>query len=320
MKVGLDVMGGDLAPKAPIAGAISALREFPASDQIVLLGPRDLILQELADAGASPDDFIIEHAPDVIGMAEHPTKAFIQKPHSSISVGFQLLKKGQIDAFASAGNSGAMVVGSIYSVNVSQGIIRPATAAIIPKENGRVVIMLDVGTNPDAKPDVMYQFGILGSIYAENIFKLEKPRVALLNIGEEEEKGNLLSQSTYHLMKDSRDFNFVGNVESRDLFKDKADVIVCDGFTGNVVLKLVESFYRMLVKRNLNDDFIDRMNYENYGGTPLLGVNSPVLLGHGISNDIAFRNMILQARAVYNVELPGKIQKALLKYSINNKD
>ena len=320
MKVGLDVMGGDLAPGAPITGAISALREFPPSDRIVLIGPQDVILEELSGSGASADDFLIEHAPEVIGMGEHPTKAFVQKPHSTISTGFRLLKRGEIDAFASAGNSGAMVVGSIYSVNVSQGIIRPASAVVIPKENGKVAILLDIGTNPDAKPDVMYQFGILGSIYAENIYNLENPRVALLNIGTEAEKGNLLSQSAFSLMKDSRDFNFIGNIEGRDLFKDKADVIVCDGFTGNVVLKLMESFYRMLVKRDLTDDFINRLNYENYGGTPLLGVNAPVIVGHGISNEIAFKNMVLLARDVYNAELPGKIQKALLKYSINNKD
>jgi phosphate acyltransferase len=320
MKIGLDVMGGDFAPKATIKGAILALKEIAPSDRIVLIGPEEIIREELKLAGVEPGSFIVIHAPEVIGMAEHPTKAVVQKPHSSISVGFHLLKKGEINAFSSAGNSGAMVVGSMYSVNTIQGIIRPCTSAIVPKENGSVGILLDVGTITDTKPDVMYQFGILGSLYAEHIYKIANPRVALLNLGTEEEKGNLLCQSAYALMKGSGDFNFIGNVEGRDILKDKADVIVCDGFTGNVVLKLMESVYRMLVKRGLRDEFIDRMNYENYGGTPLLGINSTVIVGHGISNDIAIKNMILLSKEVHEVELSIKIQNALQKFSLNNKE
>lgn len=319
MRFGLDVMGGDFAPRAPIEGAIMASKEMASSDQIVLFGPEDVIHHEFVEAGGTPEDFIIVHSPEVIGMAEHPTRAILQKPDSSISRAFQSLKNGEIDAFASAGNSGALIVGSIYSVNTIQGIIRPTSSAVIPKENGRPSILLDVGTVPDPKPDVLYQFGILGSIYAENIYKIENPRVGLLNIGHEEEKGNILCQSAYHLMKKSGDFNFIGNIEGRDIFKDKADVIVCDGFTGNVVLKLMESVYRMLVKRNLRDEYIDSMNYENYGGTPLLGINASVVLGHGISNGIAIKNMILLAREVHEVQLSKKIYKALLNYSINNK-
>ena len=318
MKVGLDVMGGDFAPKSTISGAILAQKEFPFGDRIVLIGPEELIRQELKEAGGDPDAFIIEHAPDVIGMGESPTKAVIQKPRSSIAHGFQLLKQQQIDAFASTGNSGAMMVGAIYSVNTIQGIIRPASSVIVPKENGQISILLDVGTNPDAKPDVIYQFGILGSIYAQYVYHINNPRVGLLNIGTEPEKGNLLSQSSYLLMKDSKDFNFVGNIEGRDIFKDKADVIVCDGFTGNVILKVLESVYRMMVKRGLRDSYIDRMNYENYGGTPLLGINSSIIVGHGISNDVAIKNMINLAREVHEADLSGRIQKALLNISINN--
>jgi phosphate acyltransferase len=320
MKLGLDVMGGDFAPKATIKGACLALKEISSSDQIVLIGPEDVILEELKGAGADPGNFLIVHAPEVIGMAEHPTKAIVQKPKSGISIGFQMLKSGRIDAFSSAGNSGAMVVGSMYSVGTLQGIIRPCTSAVIPKENGGIGIFLDVGTIPDVKPEVMYQFGILGSLYTEHIFKVPNPRVALLNLGAEEEKGNLLTQSSHALMKGSKDFNFVGNVEGRDILRDKADVIVCDGFTGNVVLKLMESVYRMLVKRGVKDEYIDRMNYENYGGTPLLGVNATVIVGHGISNDIAIKNMILLSKEVQEVELASKIQNALNKFSLNNKE
>jgi len=320
MRIGLDVMGGDFAPKATIEGACFALNEISPNDQIVLIGSEKVILEELKLAGIGPDAFSIIDAPEVIGMGEHPTRAIVQKPKSSISIGFQMLKNGDLDAFCSAGNSGAMVVGSMYSVNTIQGIIRPCTYAIVPKENGSISILLDVGTIIDTKPDVMYQFGILGSLYAENIYKVENPRVALLNLGTEAEKGNLLCQSSFALMKDSKDFNFIGNIEGRDILKDKADVIVCDGFTGNVVLKLMESVYRMLVKRGLRDEYIDRMNYENYGGTPLLGINSTVIVGHGISNNIAIKNMILLSKEVHDVKLTSKIQKALQKFSLNNKD
>lgn len=313
-------MGGDNAPKATIEGALLALEEMPSKDTIVLIGPEGLIREEIVAAGGNPDRFVIEHAPEVIGMGEHPTRAILQKPHSSIAHGFHLLKGKAIDAFASAGNSGALVVGSIYSVNTIQGIIRPTSSAVFPKENGNISIVLDVGTVPDPKPDVLYQFGMLGSIFAESVYKIRNPRVGLLNIGAEEEKGNILCQSAYHLMKDSKDFNFIGNIEGRDIFKDKADVVVCDGFTGNVVLKLMESVYRMLVKRGLRDDYIDSMNYELYGGTPLLGINSSVILGHGISNNIAIKNMILMAREVHEVQLSKKIEHALLKYSIDNQD
>ncbi len=312
-------MGGDFAPKATIEGALLAQKEISPADRIVLIGAEDIIREELGHLGGNPEDFDIVHAPDVIGMADQPTRAIVQKPDSSIARGFQLLKIGKIDAFSSAGNSGAMVVGAIYSVNTIQGIIRPCSSVIVPKENGSISVLLDVGTITDAKPDIMYQFGILGSIYAQHVYKLENPRVALLNLGHEEEKGNLLCQSSFALMKGSKDFNFVGNIEGRDIFKDKADVIVTDGFTGNVVLKLMESVYRMLMKRNLRDEYIDRMNYENYGGTPLLGINSSVIVGHGISNGKAIKNMILLSKEVHEAELSRKIQQALQNYSLNTK-
>jgi phosphate acyltransferase len=320
MRLGLDVMGGDFAPKATIQGACLALKEISSTDKIVLIGQEEVIHEELKLADVDPGLFIIVNAPEVIGMGEHPTRAMVQKPKSSIAIGFHMLKEGKIDAFSSAGNSGAMVVGSMYSVGAIQGILRPCTSAIVPMENGNISILLDVGTIPDVKPDVMYQFGILGSIYAENIFKIINPRVALLNLGAEPEKGNLLTQSAFALMKDSSDFNFIGNVEGRDILKGKADVIVCDGFTGNVVLKLMESVYRMLVKRGVKDDYIDTMNYENFGGTPLLGVNSTVIVGHGISNAKAIKNMILQSKKVNEAALSEKISEALQKFSLNTKE
>lgn len=314
MKIGLDVMGGDFAPSATIGGAILAQPGLAAEDRIVLIGDEKLMREELNKRDADPASFELVHAPEVIGMGESPTKAFAKKPGSSIVTGFSLLKKQEIDAFSSAGNTGAMLVGSIYSISAVRGIIRPATTAIIPKENGGVGVLIDVGTNPDTKPDVLYQFGLLGSIYARYVYGIENPKVGLLNIGEEEDKGSLLCQATFRLMKDSNDFHFTGNVESRDLFRDKVDVVVCDGFTGNIVLKNMETMYRLLVKRGLRDEFIDRFNYENYGGTPILGINSTVLIGHGISNDVAIKNMILHSAGVHKAGIAGHIRLVMDQY------
>ncbi|MCX6270706.1 MAG: phosphate--acyl-ACP acyltransferase, partial [Bacteroidetes bacterium] len=235
MRIGLDVMGGDFAPEATLSGALLAQQELPADDKIILIGDPDVILSFLHKEQVPDGVFSIEPAKDVIGMGEQPIKAFTKKHNSSISIGFRLLKNKQIDAFCSAGNSGAMLVGSIYSVNTIQGVIRPCTTGLIPQESGGISILLDIGTNPDVKPDVMYQFALLGSLYAQHVYKKSKPRVALLNIGEEEEKGNLLCQSVFPMLKNSEDITFVGNIEPRDLFKSKADVIVCDGFTGNIM-------------------------------------------------------------------------------------
>ena len=318
MIVGLDVMGGDNAPVVTIKGAVLAKKELPTTDKIALIGDKKVILELLEEEKSDPAEFCLFHAPDVIGMGESPARAFLQKPRSSISVGYNLLKRKIINAYASAGSSGAMLAGSIYTVNTIQGIIRPCTTAIVPKIDGGVVIFLDVGTIPDAKPDVLYQFGILGSVYAKYVHNIKNPKVGLLNIGEEEKKGNLVAQSTFQLMKNSKDFNFIGNVEGRDFFKNKTDVIVCDGYSGNVILKLLEEMYFVMHKRGLTDDYFERYNYENYGGTPILGINGSVVLGHGISNDIAIKNMIVMAKNVHEANLSLKIKKALFKFSQRN--
>jgi len=319
MKIGLDVLGGDFAPKATLHGAILARKELPDSDKIVLIGDKEVILAFFHEEKEDLSGFEIVDAPDLIEMDEQPTKALVNKPNSSIAVGFRLLKHKEINAFASAGSSGAMMVGSIYSVNTIQGIIRPSTPAYIPKENGGSSVLIDVGTNPDAKPDVMYQFGLLGSIFSEHVFHVKDPRVGLLNIGSEEKKGSLTVQSAYQLMKDSKDFNFIGNVEGREFFRDNVDVIVCDGFVGNIVLKQVEAMYRIFAKRGVKDPFLDRFNYETYGGTPILGINSTVLVGHGISNSKAIRKMILMSKDVHEAKLSFKIKHALERYAINHR-
>lgn len=310
MKIALDIMGGDFSPEATTLGAIEAQKELPNDVSIVLVGQADKIRQILDRERVPQGTFEIVHASDTIGMGEHPTRAFSKKPDSSIAIGFGLLKDGKIDAFASVGNTGAMLVGSMYSVKSIPGIIRPGITTILPKENGGVGILLDVGTNADCKPDVLYQFAILGSVYASHVYGIKAPKVGLLNIGEEEEKGNLLTQATHALMKDSKDFNFIGNVEGRDLFNDKADVIVCDGFTGNIVLKEIEAFYTLIKTRGIDDEYFNRLNYELYGGTPILGVNAAVVIGHGISNSTAIKNMLFLTRDVVNAKLSQKIKKA----------
>jgi len=303
-------MGGDYAPKAIVLGAIAAHQSLNAGEHIVLIGDTEQIKPILAEEGFNPDHFEYVHTDEVIGMGEHPTKAIVQKPNSSIAVGFNLLKEGKIDSFASAGNSGAMLVGAVFSVKTIPGIIRPCLCSILPKLKGGTGLLLDVGANADCKPDILLQFGVLGSLYAENLFKIDNPRVALMNIGEEDEKGNMLSMATFPLMKETDLFNFVGNVEGRDLFNDKSDVIVCDGFTGNVMLKLAESFYVITIKKGLKDEFFDRFNYEQYGGSPVLGVNAPVVIGHGISSPLAVKNMVLQSREMITTGLVEKIRMA----------
>ncbi len=310
MKIGLDTMGGDYAPKAAVLGAIEAYKALSPTEHLVLIGDKDIAVSILKENDFNPDHFEFVHTTEVIGMGEHPTKAIVQKPDSSISVGFKLLKEDAIQAFSSAGNTGAMLVGSMFSVKTIPGVMRPAMTAIAPKLKGGFNILLDVGANADCKPEVLLQFGILGSLFASEVYHIDNPRVALMNIGEEEEKGNLLCQATYPLMKESTLFNFVGNVEGRDLFSDLSDVIVMDGFTGNVVLKMAESFYVVTLKKGFKDEFFDRFNYEQYGGSPILGVNAPVVVGHGISSPEAIKNMLLLSRNMVQTGLVDKIRQA----------
>jgi phosphate acyltransferase len=310
LRIALDVMGGDFAPKATIGGAILAHKEFGHQHRIVLIGDETQILSELKAESYDASNFDVIHAPDVIGMGEHPTKAFAAKPNSSIAIGFSLLKEGKIDAFSSAGNSGAMLVGSMFTIKSIPGVIRPCITTVMPKPNGGLNLILDVGTNADCKPDVLYQFGILGSLLAQNVYGINSPKVGLLNIGEEPEKGNLVAQASHQLMKDSKDFNFIGNVEGRDIFSDEVDVIVCDGFTGNIVLKQAEAWYTLIRKQGIKNDFFNRFNYEIYGGTPILGVNSTVMIGHGISSATAIKNMLKLSAEVTEVKLHEKIKQA----------
>ncbi|HRH10006.1 MAG TPA: phosphate acyltransferase PlsX [Bacteroidia bacterium] len=309
MKLGFDILGGDHAPKNCLDGVILASKELAGTAQLVLFGDSDQCRDYFKKNNVDPDQFEYVHTTEMIEMGEHPTKAFSQKPNSSIFLGFKYLKEGKIDAYTSAGNTGAMLVGSMFTVKSIPGVIRPCITGAVPKENGGYGIILDVGTNADCKPDVLYQFGVLGSIFAREINKISNPRVGLLNIGEEPEKGNLVSQAAYNLMKDTKEFNFIGNIEGNDVFADKADVIVCEGFVGNVVLKNAEAFYKLIKKRNRSDEYFDRFNYELYGGTPILGINSNVIICHGHSSPVAIKNALLLAKEMVLTKLEEKIKQ-----------
>ena len=304
-------MGGDYAPQKTVHGAILAQKALPKGTEIVLFGGKEDILSELKSFNISSNTFEIVDCPEVIEMGEHAIKGIKQKTKSSISVGFHYLATGKIDGFASAGNTGAMFVGGFYSVKAITGIIRPCISSVLPKENGGVGILLDVGANPDCKADVLYQFGILGSLFAQHVCGIEYPKIGLLNLGEEKTKGSMLTQAAYEIMEDSKDYNFIGNIEGRDLFEEDSDVIVCDGFTGNIVLKQSESFYNLMKKRGYDDEYFNRFNYENYGGTPILGLNKTVIIGHGISNEIAIKNMITLTKDVVEADLSTKIKEIL---------
>jgi glycerol-3-phosphate acyltransferase PlsX len=310
MILGIDIMGGDHAPEVTISGVVASLDVLSPETRLALFGPVAIIKTELAKHNADSSRFDIVDCPEVIEMGESPIRTFSKKPHSSIAMGFKYLKLKKINAFASAGSTGAMFVGTMNSVDRIPGIIRPCISTVVPREDGKTNILLDVGLNPDCRADVMYQFSILGYIYAKCILKIPTPKVGLLNIGEEEKKGSILAQSVYQLMKDSPDLNFIGNVEGIEMFTDKADVIVTDGFTGNIVLKQMEAITTIFSNRGLRDEYIDMFNYENFGGTPILGVNAPVFIGHGKSSAKAIMNMILAAQEMVKADLIKVFRKA----------
>ena len=310
MRIGIDILGGDYAPEATILGSILAHRELAGKATVVLIGDKDIIESKCAREGFDVSELEIVHTKENIGMDEFPAKAFAKKPNASIPLGFSLLKSGKIDGFASAGNTGAMLVGAIQVVKGVPGVLRPCITAAVPKNSEIPTILLDVGINPDCKPDVLYQYAILGSLYTELVYNVHTPRVALFNIGTEEEKGNLLTKASYQAMKGTTDFNFIGNVEGTDLFREDVDVIVCDGFVGNTILKSAEAFYTLIRKRRIKDEFFEKFNYENYGGTPILGINAPAVIGHGISGPNAIKNMILHTANVVEAKLTEKIKQA----------
>ncbi|RTL60831.1 MAG: phosphate acyltransferase PlsX [Sphingobacteriales bacterium] len=310
MNIGLDMMGGDYAPQEAVKGVAEFLKTNNPSIHLTLIGDEQQV-KSFIDFDSS--QITIVHAPEVIGMHEHPTKALREKPKSSISIGFHLLASGKIDAFISAGNTGTMLVGALFSIKAIEGVLRPTISTVVPKVTGGYGLLLDVGLNADCKPENLLQFAVLGNLYAQTILGIENPKVGLINIGEEEGKGNILAQAAYPLLKENKQINFIGNIEGRDLFFDKADVMVCEGFTGNIILKLAESMYDIAGKRNLQEDeYFKRFYFENYGGTPVLGVSKPVIIGHGISTAVAFKNMIHLAQKMIETKLLDKMKDSFI--------
>jgi len=310
IRIGLDIMGGDYAPLEAIKGVESFFADAHDDIHVVLIGDEEKIKPHLATHPIAEKSFSIVHAPQVIEMHEHPTKALKEKQQSSIAVGFHLLATGKTDAFISAGNTGAMMVGALFSIKAIEGVLRPTIGAYMPRENGSLGLLVDVGLNADCKPENLNQFAVLGSLFSKYILKVENPKVGLVNIGEEEGKGNILAQAAFPLLKENSRINFAGNMEGRDILLDKADVLVCEGFTGNVVLKLAESFHDIAKRRNIRDDHFERFDFEKYGGVPVLGVAKPVIIGHGISHATAFKNMIRIAALMIETDLTGKIKES----------
>src|ERR1700730_1824494 len=313
MNIAIDIMGGDFAPEEAVKGVQLYLAESVSPAFLLLTGDENKIAPLLSANNISPLSVKVVQATQVIEMHEHPTKALKNKPQSSIAIGFHLLSHAKADAFISAGNTGAMLVGSLLSIKPIHGVQRPTISTLIPKETGKTGLLLDVGMNADCKPENLNQFAVLGSLYAQTILGIEHPRVGLINIGEEEGKGNLLTQAVHKLLKENKLINFIGNIEGRDLFLDRADVMVCEGFTGNIILKLAESIYEITRRKNIHHEYLDRFNFEDYGGTPVLGIGKPVIIGHGISHAKAFKNMINLAEKIISTDLLGKMKASFNK-------
>jgi phosphate acyltransferase len=311
MTIGIDMMGGDFAPLEAVKGVQSYLSEQKTPFQLVLIGDEAQLNALLKEYNVPLEYITVVPSQEVIGMNEHPTKALREKKQSSIAIGFQLLAAGKMDAFISAGNTGAMLVGALFSIKAVEGVIRPTISTIIPKVTGGTGLLLDVGLNADCKPEQLNQFAIMGSVYAQLILGISNPRTALINVGEEEGKGNLLAQATYPLLKENKQINFIGNIEGRDVLLDKADVMVCEGFTGNIILKLAESLYQINKHQDINNPYLDRFNFENYGGTPVLGVAKPVIIGHGISGSLSFMNMLQLAQVMLEKDVMQKMREEL---------
>ena len=306
MKIALDAMGGDFAPQAAVAGALLAAEQLAGRATIVLIGQADAVRPLLEAAGPAGAALEFVPASQVIDMAEHPAKAFQHKPDSSIAIGYKLLLAGEVEAFCSAGNTGAMLVGAMFTVKAVPGVMRPAIANFLPKLDNDFGILLDVGANAECKPEMLEQFGELGSLYAQHVLGIARPQVGLMNLGEEEGKGTPNTQAAFQLLKANPHIEFVGNIEGRDLFNSKANVIVCDGFTGNVILKMAESIYYMMDAKGIHDPFFDKFNYEAVGGSPILGINDNAIIGHGRSTPRAIGNMLVQG---YNMAKSGIVDQ-----------
>jgi glycerol-3-phosphate acyltransferase PlsX len=336
MKVALDAMGGDNAPAVNIGGAIDALRYYPRLEHLFLVGDEQILRAECARQGLDLKDqrVSIVHAPETIGMAEPGAKTVRRKKQSSINIAMEMVKDGQAQAFVSAGNTGAAVAAATLKLRTLTGVDRAGIASAIPNEYGLCHI-LDAGANPDAKPEHLVAYAVMGTAFARNVLGVANPKVGLMSNGEEEEKGTAFTKETFKLLKQTPGIHFIGNVEGRDLFESELDVVLCDGFVGNVVLKSVEATAKAVskwlkaeIKGNplrlcgavlANGAFKalkEKSSYETYGGSPLLGVNGVVIIAHGSSTALAVRNAIRVAMETVEKRVNTRIEEALASISM----
>jgi glycerol-3-phosphate acyltransferase PlsX len=292
-KLGIDLMGGDQAPSAVLKGLDLVWPHLKVGTSIVLYGTRESLAQV-------PEHQHLEKVvcSDFIAMDEHPVKALQQKKDSTLVRAFADAASQKISAVASAGHSGAIMVASMQFLGLVDGISRPVVISVFPKLNDKPLVVLDVGINVDCKPEQFLEFAKIGSLYAEKVLGVSQPKIALLNSGTEKTKGNLLYQKAHALLADYSAINWMGNLETRDLFDNEADVLLCDGFTGNIVLKQAEAFFSLSQKLGLKHPFLQQLNYENHGGSPILGIKGNVILAHGASGPVAIKNMILSAESI----------------------
>jgi phosphate acyltransferase len=326
MRIALDAMGSDNAPAIEVEGAVGALATLGGTFRLVLVGDQDRIEAELQRYPEAPRDRIeIVHAPDRIEMGESPAQAIRRKQGSSIVVGLNLHKSSKVDAFISAGSTGAVMAGSLMILRPLRGVDRPAIGTVMPTRSGHV-LLIDAGANVDTRPHHLVQFAHLGTIYAQDLMGVERPRVGLLNIGEEREKGNELAVETHQLLAAENKLNFVGNIEGRDIITDVCDVLVCDGFVGNVLLKFYESVAGFIVQMLRKEaeaataemDFsriFQALDYTEYGGAPLLGVNGVTIICHGGSPPRAIRNAIRVAVQSVERDMVTHIKNRLARLS-----
>lgn len=330
--IAVDAMGGDYAPKNVLLGALEAFKERK-DFELILIGDKQKILQTALEENIVLDENMILHSSQVIEMGDTPTAALKTKSDSSIVVGAKLVKDNKAHAFVSAGNTGAMMAASTLIMGRIKGVSRPTIGASFPTSQRKFCLLFDVGASVDSKPQHLLEYAILGSIFAREIYNCTSPSVGVLSVGEEEAKGNELSLASYKLLRESK-LNFIGNVEGRDILKGNVDVIVCDGFLGNVILKFGESVltliksrvkeystkgllnkvYALIVKKVLKATLSD-MDYQTHGGVPLLGVNGISIIGHGSSTPLAIKNMVLRAKEMYDKKLIQKFQEAIKEYA-----
>lgn len=308
-------MGGDNFPEYPVDGAIRAHRMLGEHVKLVLIGDQPVIESELKRQNASLEAFEVVHTDQFITMSDSPARAVAAKRNSSINLGIGMVKAGKLDGFISTGNTGAMLVASVIILGNIQGVERPTIGILFRNVKGGQSLLCDVGANVDCRPDTLVQFGLLGSTYMKEVVGLKNPSVALLNIGEEPSKGNQAVQAAYSRFKQVDNLNFVGNMEGRDFLPGNADVFICDGFTGNILLKFGESFYDILASQFSGQQIAESFNFENYGGVPILGVNGVSVIGHGISNGKAIAQMIQTAHEAASHQLPEKIRLAFASFN-----